>query len=653
MPRLPFYFSVRLFVVVSLTTLSVAHHLCAQEEAPADYQEPALTDSDRDHWAFRPIAKVTPPAVKDVAWVRNPIDQFILAVLERKNLRPMPEARRQTQIRRLAFDLTGLPPAEAEVQAFRHNTHVDAYERLVERLLSHNAYGERWAQHWLDLARYAETDGFEHDKVRASAWKYRDWVIRSLNADLSYDQFITRQLAGDLLPGGDDAIATYFCLAGPDMPDINSQDERRHELLNDLAGTVGSVLLGLQLGCAQCHDHKYDPISQGDFYRLRAFFQPAVHVKKNQSVSVLDQRNQAETFHVMIRGSWNRPGAKIQPAFPRIANPTGRVCDNERSKRIELVDWLMAPDHPLTARVIVNRMWHFHFGHGLCRTTSDFGIIGDNPTHPELLDWLAKELMQSGWSLKHLHRLIVTSATYRQAGRPGDVADADQRAASRDRLATAMKQDDDNYWMSRFPRRCLEGELIRDAMLASAGILNRDMYGEGVRPPLPPELTSTLLKGQWKVSPQVADHYRRSVYVFARRNLRYPIFDAFDRPDANASCPNRNRSTTAPQSLVLLNSRFSLQMARATAGRLLDEATEPEELVRRAFIVMLGRPPEAIELERSLAFLAKQQQLAERDWVDGKVPIPRPAESVDPRLGQALVDFCLAMFNTNEFVYVD
>ena len=633
--------------------LFAAADLAAQSDAPAAHEETELSESDRDHWAFRPITRVPPPKVKDGSWVRNPIDQFVMAHLERRELRPMPEARRRTQIRRLAFDLTGLPPSEAEILAFQNDAAVDAYQRLVDRLLGSSGYGERWAQHWLDLARYAETDGFEDDGPRANVWKYRDWVIRSLNADLGYDRFVKRQLAGDLLGDGDHAIATYFCVAGPDMPDVNSQVERRHELLNDVTGTVGSVLLGLQLGCAQCHDHKYDPISQGDFYRLRAFFQPAVHVKKNESISgVLDEQGNDETFHIMIRGSWHRPGPEVQPAFPRIANPAGRACSEDQPKRIALADWLMAQDHPLTTRVMVNRLWHFHFGAGLCRTTSDFGVVGDNPTHPQLLDWLARELIHSGWSLKHVHRLIVTSATYRQAGRADDVADPDQRNTGLESLEASIQQDADNDWLSRFPRRRLEGELIRDAMLTVAGTLNRSMYGEGVRPPLPEELT-TLLKRQWEVNPNVADHHRRSVYVFARRNLRYPIFDVFDRPDANASCPSRNRSTTAPQSLVLLNSRFSLKMARRTAGRLLAAEEAPEHLIRRAFVWMLGRPPEAVELQRSLAFLAKQRRLASPQWDDGKVPIPRPADSIDPRLAQAMVDLCLAVFNTNEFVYVD
>ena len=655
MPVLSSSWSNYLLAVSGMTVLLfLAPEMVAESEESVAYVEQEIRESDRDHWAYRPISDVDLPEVEDVSWVRNPIDQFVLARLERQRLHPMPEASRGTQLRRLAFDLNGLPPSEVQLREFQNDEAVNAYERLVDRLLDSSTYGERWAQHWLDLARYAETDGFENDHMRANAWKYRDWVIRSLNSDVGYDQFVKRQLAGDLLPGGRHAIATYFCLAGPDMPDVNSQIERRHHVLNDVASTVGSVLLGVQLGCAQCHDHKYDPISLGDFYRLRAFFQPAVQVKKNHSTScMLNESSGDETFHLMIHGSWNRPGTVVEPAFPRIANPMGITCSDDQSKRIALADWFMDPDHPLTARVMVNRLWYFHFGNGLCRTPSDFGVVSDHPTHPELLDWLAKELMDSGWSLKHVHRLIVTSATYRQAGRTGDVSNPGQRDAAWNGLLVSRYQQIDNAWLSRFPRRRLEGELIRDAMLAAAGIMNRSMYGMSVRPPLSDELTSTLLEGHWEVSSNVADHQRRSVYVLARRNLRYPIFDAFDRPDANSSCPRRSRTTTAPQSLMLLNSQFSLQMARRTAGRLLMTAVLPEDLVRRAFVVMLGRIPEAVELQWSLEFLATQQRLASSEWVDGKQPIPAPDVSTDPRLAQAVVDLCLAIFNTNEFVYVD
>ena len=301
-----------------------------QERHPsADYllpDEVPVTDDDRVHWSFQPLSRVPLPSVKDSSWIINPIDRFILSRLEQESLEPLPPADRRTLIRRLTFDLTGLPPEPSAVEAFVSDDSSDAYNQLVDQLLASPAYGERWGQHWLDLARFAETDGFEHDKVREQAWRYRDWVIQAFNEDLPYDRFIQLQLAGDEMSPGDPAaaIATAFCLSGPDMPDINSQEERRHNLLNELTSTVGSVFLGLQLECAQCHDHKFDPISQADFYRLRAIFSPAVHVQQNKSIASLDQQKKGPTAspdYLMVRGDWRRRGPEVMPAFPRIANP--------------------------------------------------------------------------------------------------------------------------------------------------------------------------------------------------------------------------------------------------------------------------------------------------------------------------------------------
>ena len=351
---------------------------------------------------------------------RTAIDRFILDQLQDLELTPLPEADRTTLIRRIYFDVTGLPPTTDQVATFVADPAPDAYERLVDRVLGSHHYGERWAQHWLDLARFAETDGFEHDKTRSQAWRYRDWVIDAFNEDMPYDTFVHWQLAGDEIAPNTPAAstATTFCVAGPDMPDINSQDERRHHLLNEITSTVGAALMGLQIGCAQCHDHKYDPVSQADFYRLRAVFEPAVILKKNRSVNVLQPAKRTAPSHLMIRGDWQRPGPEIDAGVPRIANPAGAVepLANTAQPRSALARWLTQPDHPLTSRVIANRIWQHHFGNGLARSTSDFGLVGEEPSHPELLDWLATELMQHDWRLKHLHRLILTSATYRQIG---------------------------------------------------------------------------------------------------------------------------------------------------------------------------------------------------------------------------------------------
>ncbi len=636
--------------------------------------EPAVTDDDREHWSFRPIVRPEVPTTSDMAWTRNEIDHFILAKLEAKQLGPQPQAARETLIRRLSFDLLGLPPSPEQTAAFVADSSPDAYERLVDQLLGSPHYGEHWAQYWLDLARFAETDGFEHDKVRSEAWRYRDWVIDALNADMPYDRFISLQLAADEMDAEqpESRIPTAFCLSGPDMPDINSQQERRHNVLNELTSTVGSVLLGLQVGCAQCHDHKFDPVSQADFYRLRAVFEPAVQVKKDKSLDVLNEPSgEVPVSHLMLRGDWQSPGAEVPPAFPRIANasrieiaPGSGLSTSGR--RRALAAWLTRSDHPLTARVIANRLWQYHFSKGLVQTPSDFGIVGDEPTHPELLDWLATELMRQDWSWKQLHRQIVTSATYRQASRPvgsttrdlldEDVSQSDDSHDETQRWAHTIARDPSNLWLSRFPRRRLSGEAIRDAMLLAADSLNTEQHGPGVRPPLAPELVRSLLKNQWEVSPRAADHYRRSVYVFARRNLRYPIFDAFDRPDANASCPRRSRSTTAPQALLLLNSALALDAAQRLAGSTLVEHPDIDAAaIGTIFQRVFSRQPHDAEVSLFVSFLEQQTQALRsesRPPAALSLPLPCPT-AADTYAAAALTDLCLALLNTNEFLYID
>ena len=504
--------------------------------------EPPITDSERDHWAFHPLSRPMLPAVRDANWCRTAIDRFILARLEKEGLTPAAEADRATLLRRVCFDLMGLPPSLEMQDEVAADDSPDWYERLVDQLLASPSYGERWAQHWLDVSRFAETDGYEHDHVRPNAWRFRDWVIEAHNRDLPLNEFIGQQLAGDeLRPGEESAlIATGFLFCGPDMPDINLQEERRHTFLNDMTATIGSVFLGLQMGCAACHDHKYDPISQADFYRLRACLdvEPLFETHPQFGQVMREKSPKAPVSRLAIRGDFRRPGPNVEAAFPRIANLSNDAIAAPSSdakttgRRTALANWLTRTDNPLTTRVLVNRIWQGHFGLGLVGTPSDFGVMGGTPTHPELLDWLATELPRLGWSRKRLHRLIVTSATYRQAS---------------------------------FPRRRLDGEAIRDALLTASGQLNRQAGGPGFRPPLPNEVVRTLLKDQWPVTANSAEHRRRSVYLFARRNLRYPLFEAFDKPDANASCPRRNVSTIAPQSLLLLNGDDSLAAATELA----------------------------------------------------------------------------------------
>ena len=626
---------------------------CAVARAEEPVESP-LSDTDRDHWAFRPVARPPLPKVKQADWARNGIDAWILARLEAKALSPAPQASRATLLRRLSFDLTGLPPTPAELAAFEGDDSPDAYERVVERLLNSPAYGERWAQHWLDLARFAETDGFEHDKVRKDAWKYRDWVISAFNSDMPYDRFVALQLAGDLL--AKDAGPTHFVLAGPDMPDQNDQLERRHNLLNEVTSTVGSVLMGLQLGCAQCHDHKYDPLSQADFYRLRAVFESSVPLlKRDQAISVLAEQAKSPPARVWVRGDHRRPGSEVAPAFPRIATtPVSLEKNNDKeSPRARLAAWLFQAENPLTARVMVNRLWQHHFGRGLFDTPSDVGVINSGPSHGELLDWLAVEFRERCWSVKEMHRLIVTSATYRQASRDEGQAAIDSLPSTD--WKSRLEKDPDNDLYSRFPRRRLDGETLRDSMLAAAGLISVERGGPGVMPPLPPELVKTLLAGQWTASKNEADHYRRSIYLFTRRNLRYPIFEAFDRPDANASCAVRSKSTTAPQSLQLINSEFSLTVARRLAGRIARETQDEPAQIHKLFATAYSRAASDHEVRSFRDFLAAQGKLlaAEGRGQDKlALPIGGPPD-LDPAAGAALVDACMAVINSNEFLYFD
>jgi hypothetical protein len=565
------------------------------------------------------------------------------------------------------------------------------------------------------------------------------------------------------------------------MPDINLQDERRHTVLNEMTATVGSVFLGLQFGCAQCHDHKFDPITMADFYRLRAFFEPAeffdeaplatpaelaerarleapakaqrdgiekelkkfdamaherlnkdpqVKITREELLSALSETDKLEfqrlteeltrvnastsklpplamgrvmrekggtprPSHVMLRGDFRQPGPRVNPAFPAIANPWNVAVEIPESvapssgRRTALANWLTRPDHPLTTRVIVNRVWQFHFGQGLVRTASDFGTMGEKPSHPELLDWLATEFTQSsrhaprdesglgnrdvadhtalhhaerdgyGWSLKRLHKLLLTSATYMQASRPTEPGwTAAQRAAAVESWKKSRAVDPDNRLLARMNRLRLDGESIRDAMLASADRLSPRRGGPGVRPPLPDELVATLLKNQWTVTPDEEDHRRRSIYVFVRRNLRYPLFDVFDRPDTNASCPQRPRSTTAPQGLTLLNSEFSLAAARDLAGFVWRRVgAGPEPQVGLCYRRLLGREPTPREQAAGAEFLRRQ---AKRIQAEGRgreslvvaADLARGGRG-DEFAAAALVDYCLGLMNLNEFVYVD
>jgi hypothetical protein len=559
-----------------------AHAVSIRASADPVKDERPIKPEDKEHWAFKPLQS-------------TPGKQGIDHLTEHAS----PPTDPATLIRRLTFDLTGLPPTPIEVAAFSKACiqHPESsIEQLADRLLASPRYGEHWAQWWLDLARYADTDGFEYDAERNRAWQYRDWVIDALNRDMPFDAFVQHQIAGDLMG---DETATGFLFSCPDMPDLNNQSERRHVLLNDIATTVGAVGLGLTVGCAQCHDHPYDPISQADFYRLRAFFDNTVLTKTSKplgpAVRIFTEGIPAST--VFVRGDFKRPGPKIQPAIPRVFGATPPQAD-----RTALAQWLASKDNPLFLRTMANRLWQQHFGKPLAAIPGDLGHQGEAPTNPALLDWLAAELPRQNWSLKRMHKIIVMSKTYQQK--------------------------------TTTPTR-LTGEMLRDAMLSVSGQLNLKTGGPGVKLLLPKEITSTLIKSQAEATKDVTEHTRRSIYTFARRNLRNPLFELFDRPDAQISCARRNASTTAPQALMLLNSDFAHSIAAKIAAQLNEQhGSDAPALITAATLRCLARPPTPQEIEIGQKFLQKQTSLT---------------------LGfrEALSDYCLALLNSNEFVYVD
>jgi Protein of unknown function (DUF1553)/Protein of unknown function (DUF1549) len=694
---------------------------------------------DETAWAFRKPVRSALPAVHNKSWLRNPIDAFVLSKLEAAGLQPSPEASRAVLIRRVSFDLLGIPPTPAEVKAFVQDDRPDAYEKLVDKLLNSPRFGEHWATYWLDLVRYAETDGFKADDKRPNAWRYRDYTVDAVNRDKSYARFLQEQLAGDeLFPHEPDAaIATGFLRHYPDEYNAVALDLRRQEILNDITDVCSSALLGLTMGCARCHDHKFDPILQTDYYRLQAFFaayQPAdlplanegqdkrhaqaqheweektkairqematlekdnrtkagskrmarfpkeyqeayltpperrtpletqlaymvekqVLVPRDEVLKVMSSevRTRWETLnkemkkfenlkpspypaamgmteigatapptYLLKRGEWKARGVEVPPGFPsaiddREAPLPDQLLDAKTTgRRSVLATWLTSPDNPLTARVAINRLWQHHFGRGIVGTPSDFGVQGDPPTHPELLDWLAVEFMENGWSPKAMHRLVVTSAAYRQAS-------VDSQEGSR--------VDPQNLLLWRARRKRLEGESLRDAMLAVSARLDDRMSGPSIHPPLPAETPGAKT---WPVDADPTARDRRSVYVYVKRNLRYPLFDLFDVPDSNETCARRHVTTNAPQALALLNSQMTRDMARSLARRVLQEAgRNANTAVERAMFLALGRAPDGQE----------RQTLAEF--------VKRASTATD--LDKAVEDVCHALLNLNEFLYVD
>ncbi|MDB5390429.1 MAG: Planctomycete cytochrome [Planctomycetaceae bacterium] len=682
------------------------------------------TRAGYDWWSLKPILRPGLPQIKMVKWPRNEIDSFILSKLETKGLTPAPEADRRIAIRRLSFDLLGLPPTSLEVAAFVSDTAPDAYEKLVTRLLDSPAYGERWARHWLDIVRFGESQGFERDRLRPNSWRYRDWVVWALNRDMPYDEFVRQQLAGDVLAPGNplSIVATGYLVAAP-WDEVGQAQQSaamravvRQDELEDIVGTTAQTFLGLTANCARCHDHKFDPVTQREYYQLAAALGGVRHGERESlsnrgrelvqarqtdltarckplidAIAALEnpireklrterssgvrppanteaiasagvpgaaenemtelvvaaltpsQRQQRaelvlhltqfeaelrllsgghtyaitprqpESTFVLTRGNPATPGEQVAAGGIKSLGTGTRELSlpkgaPESDRRRELANWITRPDNPLTARVMVNRLWHYHFGLGIVDTPNDFGFNGARPSHPELLDWLASELIQKNWSLKSLHRTIVLSATYRQSpavNPAGRTHDAENRLLWR-----------------RSPLR-LEAEELRDAVLTVAGELNPAMGGPGYQ-----DFTTFTANSQFYNSIDAVGYafQRRSLYRTWIRSGRNPLLDVFDCPDPSAAAPKRAVTTTPLQALALLNNPFLLRMSDKLAGRIQREvpADVPAQ-VRQAYQFVLQRAPTATEVELGAEFV-KQHGL--------------------PGLSRVL-------FNCNEFLYVD
>jgi hypothetical protein len=687
------------------------------------------------YWAFQKVVQPPVPSSTD-PWVHSPIDAFVLQGMESKKLKPSAALDRVHLVRRLYFDLVGLPPSPAEVDAFVKDRDTKAYEKVVDRLLASPQYGERWALKWLDVVRYADTNGFEIDGDRPQAWRYRDYVIDSFNRDKPYDRFIKEQIAGDeIYPGNKDAlIATGYLRAGSEhlVAGNIDPDVSRQEVLTEIATSVGQTFMGLTINCARCHNHKFDPILQADYYRLQAVFNTAkgkdleiataqekadwktVEAAYNKRVDPIkdalkqlaapyeekikaerlakldtklqdawrtpeatrtpEQKKLAENVKDQIEPTWDvvvgamppedretraklreklhqieatepdplptayayvntgeppsqsyvlRMGdpkhtiAPVVPSVPRVLKTSYEIPDALTGRRTSLANWLASPDNPLTARVMVNRIWQFRMGQGIVRTPNDFGVMGDKPSNKDLLSWLAAEFVAQGWSVKAMDRLIVLSSTYQQASLP----DKDKEAV-----------DPDNRLLWRMNRKRMEGEMIRDVALSVTGTLNPQLGGRPVRIPIEPEVYNLIFTeherdGLWPVNPDKKVQDRRSIYLYNKRSVRLPLLSAFDQPDAITSCPVRPVSTHALQALSLMNSDFMQDQSRAFASRL-DTACKHRSKscdVNLAWRLAYSRYPSSAEAKLAVKFLNS---------------------------GGSLQEMCLAILNRNEFVYV-
>jgi hypothetical protein len=650
--------------------------------------------------------------VRRTNWIASPVDRFILARLEQAGITPSPEASRQTLIRRAYLDLTGLLPTPEEVDAFLRDTRPGAWERVVDRLLASPHYGERWGRHWLDAARYADSDGGSRDEPR-QIWRYRDWVIDSFNRDQPFDEFVVEQLAGDLLPqpANPQLIATGFHRNTPLQIEAGTDREQyRVEAVFDRVDTTGTVFLGLSVGCARCHDHKYDPIKHREYYQLFAFFNNSddwgndrprynpgldnlreVHrpllefgtpeqialredlnarmqkiadeleayregkkvekddpfvktrnaeiaklrksLPKFESTMIMRELPKPRESHVFRNGDFLAKGERVTPGTPWFLHPAKSGMTN----RLDLARWIVDPANPLLARVTVNRIWEQYFGKGIVETENDFGTQGAPPTHRELLDWLAVEFVERGWSRKAIHRLIATSAAYRQSSKIRE---------------DLLEKDPGNQLLARQERLRLDAEIVRDAGLAASGLLAPKIGGPSVFPPQPEKaMEASQVKKVWKASTG-PDRYRRGMYTFFWRVTPHPALIVFDSPNGMVACTRRTRSNTPLQALAMLNDTAFHEFAQAFAARLLREAPAGvEERIRRAFRLTVSREPSAAELAELRSLLAGEIDALHTHprEADQLVPANTPEGPARVELA-AWVSLARVLLNTDEFI---
>jgi cytochrome c553 len=651
-------------------------------------------------WAFQPVRDPPLPSVKDATWPRTPIDRFLLARLESAHLAPAPPASRDTLLRRLTFDLTGLPPTPEEVEAFAADTRPDAYERLVDRLLASPEYGERWGRHWLDVVRYADTTANDANAVMRYAYRYRDYVAEALNADRPYDQFVVEQLAGDLLevgaasraapaapldsrglqpvgvasraaplplrlgapdlPSSDDValrtrrvIATGFLMLGPKALAETDKEQARLDIVDEQIDVTSRAFLGLTISCARCHDHKFDPIPTADYYALAGIFRSTEPFRDEVPTATMWQEwplpqgpgrppllvmapreGRPVDLRIHRRGNRHTLGERVPRRFPHALTPPGRQPSRlQHSGRLELARWIASGDNPLTARVLVNRLWQHHFGIGLVATSDNLGRRGARPSHPGLLDWLAWRFVHSGWSIKAMHRLIVLSSAYRMSSRRDD---------------RALAIDPDNRLLWRMPLRRLDAEAIRDAMLAVAGRLDRTIGGNESSEFLYREGEVIDRKRDFFRPNQVrSDHAfytqsrRRSLYLPVVRNALPDVLALFDAADANAVTAQRNETTTPAQALFLLNHPFVRAQARGFATRVRATSRSDAARIHQAYRLALGRPARDAEVASGVAFLKRYQA---RAVARGRKP---------SALADAWQSYCQVLLCGNEFLYVE